>query len=121
LISLLARTDRPTLGPIVTGVLHRSGIFSLFIALFREIEVEVEGILPRGIIGDGVRCFSRDFTYSDSNWKSSLGSEGGSSFNDDDNAADRACSAVIASPTHHGMLKDKTAVMLETVVVDGRL
>jgi hypothetical protein len=89
--------------------------------LFREIEVEVEDILPRGIIGDGVRCFSRDFTYSDSNWKSSLGSEGGSSFKEDDNTEDRACSAVIASP---GTPRDATGLNsgdAEEVVVDMRL
>jgi hypothetical protein len=85
-MSLCARAVRPAEEPRVTGVLHREGSSLSREGLCRR---EACGL----VMGLGVRSLRRDFTYSDSNWKSSEGGEGGSSWRE--RAEDRVRRAVM--------------------------
>lgn len=90
---------------MVTGVLHRS-IFS-----FPDSGFAVLLAWFWCIIGLGVFCLSRDFTYSDSNWNSS---DGVSSSWRVSNAEDIACGAIIT--VNYTGLMTQTLVRVRSMV-----
>ena len=97
--SLAPNTVRPACAPNVTGVLYRSKFSFPDICGYAVVVVVVGGgCVGLWIMGEGVRCcLRRDFMYSDSNWNSSEGGEGGSSSWRERRAEERAWRAVISN------------------------